>query len=161
VLSNITNDCDLQKRLEATNKKQIARNKKELGKNKIILMGNSHMKGYASELVVYRLDNKFEVMGAVMPGARIQNIVQLCDQEVNSLTMVILWGGSNHVAKNETMNGLRHLRKFVNKEKNTNLILITAPHRFDLMDLSCVNEEIKVFNRKMHKIMKLDNNILH
>lgn len=39
----------------------------------------------------------------VMPAARIQNIVQLCDQEVNSLTkgdMVILWGGSNHVAKN-------------------------------------------------------------
>jgi hypothetical protein len=81
------------------------------------------MKGYASELV-YRLDKKFEVMGAVMPGARIQNTVQLCDQGVNSLTkedMVILWGGSNDVAKNETMNGLRHLRKFVNRKKNTNL----------------------------------------
>jgi hypothetical protein len=26
------------------------------------------------------------------------------------------------------------------------------------MDLSCVNEGIKVFNRKMHKIMKLENN---
>jgi hypothetical protein len=48
-------------------------------------MWDSHMKGYASELV-NRLDNKFEVMGVVMPGARIQNIVQLCDQEVNSLT---------------------------------------------------------------------------
>jgi hypothetical protein len=41
-------------------------------------------------------------MGTVMPGARIQNIVQLCEQEVNSLTrddMVILWGGLNDVAK--------------------------------------------------------------
>jgi hypothetical protein len=124
-------------------------------------MGDSHMKGYASELL-YHLDNKFEVMGVVMPGARIQNIVQLCDQEVNSLTkedMVILWGGSNDVVKNETMNGLRHLRKFVNKKKNTNFIHITAPHRYDLMDLSCVNEEIKVFNRKMHKIIKLENNV--
>jgi translation initiation factor RLI1 len=101
-------------------------------------------------------------MGAVMPGARIQNIVQLCDQEVNSLTkedMVILWGGSNDVAKNETMNGLRHLRKFVNRKKNTNFILITAPHLYDLMDLLCVNEEIKVLNRKMYKIMKLENNV--
>jgi hypothetical protein len=70
VLSNITNDCDRQKRLEATSKKQIARNKKELGKNKIILIRDSHMKGYAFELV-YQLDSKFEVMGAVMPGARI------------------------------------------------------------------------------------------
>jgi hypothetical protein len=108
VLSNITNNCDQQKRLEATNKKQIARNKNKLGKNKIILMGDSHMKGYASELVK-RLDNKFELMGTVMPRARIQNTVQLCDQEVNSLTkedMVILWGGSNDVSKSETLNGL-------------------------------------------------------
>jgi hypothetical protein len=27
------------------------------------------------------------------------------------------------------------------------------------MESSCVNEEIKVFNRKMHKIMKLQNNV--
>jgi hypothetical protein len=27
------------------------------------------------------------------------------------------------------------------------------------MDLSRVNEEIKIFNRKMHKIMKLENNV--
>jgi hypothetical protein len=27
------------------------------------------------------------------------------------------------------------------------------------MDLSCVNEEIKAFNKKMHKIVKLENNV--
>jgi hypothetical protein len=40
-----------------------------------------------------------------------------------------------------------------------NFILITTPHRCDLMDISCVNEEIKVFNRKMHKIIKLESNV--
>jgi capsular polysaccharide biosynthesis protein len=73
--------------------------------------------------------------------------------------MVILWGSLNDVTKNETMNGLRHLRKFINRKKNTNFILIAVPHRYDLMDFSCVNEEIKVFNRKMHKIMKLESNV--
>jgi hypothetical protein len=29
--------------------------------------------------------------------------------------MVILWGGSNNVVKNETMNGVRYLRKFEEK----------------------------------------------
>jgi hypothetical protein len=77
LLSNTANDCDLQKQPEGTNMKQIAGNRKKLGKNKIILMGDSHMKGYASELI-NRLDRKFEVMGTVMPGARIQNIVHLC-----------------------------------------------------------------------------------
>jgi hypothetical protein len=72
---------------------------------------------------------------------------------------VILWGGSNYVAKNETMNGLTHLRKFINTKKNTFFILLTAPHRYNLMNFSCVNEEIKVFNRKMDKVMKLESNV--
>jgi RNase H-fold protein (predicted Holliday junction resolvase) len=88
--------------------------------------------------------------------------VHICKQEVNSLTsddLVILWGGSNDVAKNETKNGLSHLKKIISRNKNMNFILITAPHRFDLMESSCVNEEIKIFNRKMHKIMKLQSNV--
>jgi hypothetical protein len=154
--SNIVNDCDRQRQAEGINRKQRDRNRKETKKKKIILMGDSHMKGYASELL-NQLDKKFEVMGMVLPGARLQNIVQLCDQEVNSLTkddMVILWGGSNNVAKNDTMNGLRYLRKFINRKKNTNFTLITAPHRNDLSDHSCVNEEVKAYNRKMRKMMK-------
>jgi hypothetical protein len=73
--------------------------------------------------------------------------------------MVILWGGSNDVAKNETVNGLRHLRKFISRKKDRKFMLITVPHRYDLMDFSCVNEGIKVFNRKMYKIMKLESNV--
>jgi hypothetical protein len=59
------------------------------------------------------------------------------------------------------MNGLRYLRKFVNRKKNTNfiLIIITVPHRYDLMYLSCVNEEVKAYNRKMYKIMKLEGHV--
>jgi hypothetical protein len=98
----------------------------------------------------------------VLSGARMQNIVQLCNQEVNSLTkddIVILWGGSNDVAQNETLNALRHLKKFVSRKKCIKFIVITVPHRYDLMDSSCVNEEIKVFNRKLHKFMKAENNV--
>jgi hypothetical protein len=86
----------------------------------------------------------------------------LLSQEINLLTRkdtVILWGGSNDIAKNEAVSGLGSLRKFVNNKKNTDIVLITAPHRYDLMEFSCVNEEIKIFNRKMHKIMKLKNNV--
>ena len=124
-------------------------------------MGDSHIKGHASELL-NQVDKKFEVTGMLMPVARLQIIVQLCKQEVNSLArddMVILRGGSNDVANNETTNGLSHLKKFTNRKKNTNFILITAPHRCDLMESSCVSEEMKVFNRKMHNIMKSESNV--
>jgi hypothetical protein len=32
--------------------------------------------------------------------------------------------------------------------------VITSPHRYDLQDSSCVNKEIQVFNRKLHKFLK-------
>jgi hypothetical protein len=51
------------------------------------------MRGYASELS-NQIGKNFEVMGMVTPGARLQNIVHICEQEVNSLTsddLVILW----------------------------------------------------------------------
>jgi hypothetical protein len=31
---------------------------------------------------------------------------------------------------------------------------VTAPHRYDLQDSSCVNKEIKVYNRKLGKMLK-------
>jgi hypothetical protein len=34
-----------------------------------------------------------------------------------------------------------------------------TPHRFDLEESSCVNKEVKVFNRKLNKIMKRYNHI--
>jgi hypothetical protein len=144
-----------QKKLNGINKQQAFRNKVE----KIILMGDSHIKGYAPELKS-RLGSKFEVMHMVMPGARLHNITELFSQ-MNLLTRkdtIILRGGSNDIAKNEAVSGLRSLGKFVNSE-NTNIIFITAPHRYDLMESSCVNEEIQIFNRKMHTIIKLENNV--
>jgi hypothetical protein len=64
-------------------------------------MGDSHIKGYTPELRG-RLRNKFEVMGMVMHGARLHNVIDLLSQEINLLTRkdtVILWGGSNDIAK--------------------------------------------------------------
>jgi hypothetical protein len=38
--------------------------------------------------------------------------------------------------------------------QNTKVIIMNAPHRFDLEESSCVSKEIKVVNRKLKKIMK-------
>jgi hypothetical protein len=162
ILSETTSDCDQLKQPKVVNYKPKSRNKMEaVVKNKILLMGDSHIKGYAS-LLSNQFDKKFEVMGMVIPGARMQNIVQLCEQEVSSLTkddIIILWGGSNGISKNETNIGLKYLKNFANKNMNTNILLIPAPHRYDLLQTSCVNEKIKVFNRKVRKRMKIHSNV--
>jgi hypothetical protein len=95
-------------KLNGMNKQQQFRNKER----KIILRGDSHIKEYAPELRS-RLGNKFEVMGMVMPGARL-HIMDLLSQETNLLTRkdtVIVWGGSNDIVKNEAVSELRSLEK--------------------------------------------------
>jgi hypothetical protein len=65
--------------------------------------------------------------------------------------VIIVYGGSRDVCRNETNKGLRCFKQFAMITSNTNVIILDAPHCHDLEE-SCVNKE--VFNRKLHKIMK-------
>jgi len=56
--------------------------------------------------------------------------------------------------RNESNTGLRHIRKFALQNKHTNVMTMTTPHRYDLQDSSCINIEIQVYNRKLHKMLK-------
>ena len=91
------------------------------------------------------------------PGARLESITNLVDGEISSLgnkDVVIVIGGTNDISRNETNLRLTHLRKFVNNRRNTNILVLTAPHRYDLLESSCVNKEVEVFNRKLLKVVK-------
>jgi hypothetical protein len=37
-------------------------------------------------------------------------------------------------------------------------MIVTAPHRHDLQKTSCVNKEIEMFKRKLHKMVKTADN---
>jgi hypothetical protein len=58
----------------------------------------------------------FEVTERVMPGARLENITNLADEEVSTLgksDAVIVIEGANDINKNETNVGLKHLQRFI------------------------------------------------
>jgi lysophospholipase L1-like esterase len=129
-------------------------------KRKIIIIGGSHTRGLAHELK-YSLGKDFEVSGTMMPGARLENITNLSAEGISTLgkkDAVVIWGGANDINKNEVNNGLKYLINFVNNRQNTNIIVVSAPHRYDLDESSCVNKEV-VFNRKLHKIIKTVDNV--
>jgi hypothetical protein len=65
--------------------------------------------------------------------------------------VVVVWGGTRDVSKNEAIAGLSHTRKFVEKYNNTNVLVMELPDRGDLSANSCVNVECKSFNRKLRK----------
>ena len=69
-----------------------------------------------------------------------------------------MWGGTRDVGKNEIDKGLRQIRNFVENHKQTNVIVMSVPCRHDLESSSCVNHEVKVYNRKLKKHLKLFDN---
>jgi hypothetical protein len=87
----------------------VTRNKKTRCKRvnqqkKIVVIGDSHARGLASELKYY-LGHEFSISGTIIPGACLNNITKLAKNELVNLTRsdtIIVWGGSNDVCKNET-----------------------------------------------------------
>jgi hypothetical protein len=64
----------------------------------------------------------------------------------------IIWGGTKDITRSESNQGLEQLMEFIDKHRNTNVIFIEVPHHYDLKTDSCVNEEIKIFNRKLKSL---------
>jgi hypothetical protein len=50
------------------------------------------------------------------------------------------------------------LKNFINHRSNTNITALAATHRHDLQESSCINKEVQVFDRKLHKIFKARDN---
>ena len=125
-------------------------------KNKVMIFGDSHARGCAAELG-HLLQKDFEVMGSVTPGSGMRHIKNASSGIINQLTKedaVVIWGGSNDIAKNNASTGMKHLLDLVINATHTNIILMSAPHRFDLIETSCVNLEIKNFNSKLRSKLK-------
>ena len=138
---------------ETTEKGEIS---KQTKKKQVIVIGDSHARGCAAELSA-SLGNSFEVMGTIMPGSGLRHITGLASRETSQLQrneFVIICGGANDINKNESSIGLQHIRRFALQNKHTNVITISPPHRHDLQDTSCINDEIQVYNRKLHKSLK-------
>lgn len=73
---------------------------------------------------------------------------------------VVMWGETKNGGKNETQKGLLQIKNFVENHNQTNIIVMSIPHRYDLQINSCVNNYIKVFNRKLREHWKVFDNAL-
>jgi hypothetical protein len=67
-------------------------------------------------------------------------------------------GGTRDISINDTQNGLCKVRNFVKRHIETNVLAVNVPNRFDLGAYSCINYEVKAFNRKLDKHMKSSHN---
>jgi hypothetical protein len=63
------------------------------------------------------------------------------------------------VAKNSSLSGIKHILDLAINATHTNVIQLSVPHRQDLINESCVNREVKVFNNNLRNRLKHFNNV--
>ena len=148
--------------------------------HKIMIIGDSHARGLSGN-VKNNLDEKYSVCGFVKPGVNIATQISSMTVDTTLLTkndLIIFWGGSNYVNKNNSQEGLKHLENFVQSNSHTNIFLMCVPPRHDLLEWTCVNNEtkrrsfthngddtlprmkLKFFNKKLLKLIKLYKHVL-
>jgi len=102
--------------------------------HKVLIIGDSHTRLCAIN-VKSEIKDSYDVQGLVKPGAGSETLVNSATSDMTNLTRnnVIFCGGANDVAKSNSKMALRHIRNFINSNNHTNIILISVPHRYDLI----------------------------
>jgi RNase H-fold protein (predicted Holliday junction resolvase) len=111
--------------------------------------------------VLHNLGHDFDVHGIEKPGANTKSVVNTSTKLTGKLTKkdtVVVWGGTQDIGRNETEKGLQHIKKFVKNHYQANVIVMSVPCRYDLEPKLCVNDEVKVYNRKLKKHLKVFGN---
>jgi hypothetical protein len=131
------------------------------GRNKILIIGESHARGL-SERVRNYMNVHFDVTGITKPNADAKSITSPSHLVAENLTkkdLLIFYGGTRDISRNETNKGLRSLKAFAHRTSNTNVMLLEAPHRHDLPPFSCVNTEVALFNKRLHNLAATFNHL--
>ena len=68
--------------------------------------------------------------------------------------MVILCGGTMDIARNNSRHGLASISRFAENLVHTNVVVVEAPHRFDLDSFPCVNKEVKCLQQEITENIK-------
>jgi hypothetical protein len=66
--------------------------------------------------------------------------------------VIVVWDGTNYMGKNESSKGPSRISSFIKNRGHTNIAIMNAPTDMtghDLHTASCINNEVKVFNRKL------------
>jgi acetate kinase len=79
------------------------------------------------------------------------NSVKSYISELGENDVIVFCGGANDVSKNNAKQVLRNIKNFMMNNNHTNIILVSIPHRHDLIENSCVNNEIRAVNKKLMK----------
>jgi hypothetical protein len=106
IKNNVINQSSVVQSEQNKKMNKIDGGNKEL--NKIVILGDSHAMGCASE-VQHNLDSNFVTQGMVKPGANIKDIITQpisITKKLSKKDVVVIWGGTWVISKNESKNAI-------------------------------------------------------
>ena len=116
-----------------------------------MILGDSHTRSLTGRLRDV-LTDKFEIIGYTKPSSNTVALVSNTYQNIENLTnkdVLLFMGETIDVHTSNSNNGLRYVSQFVNKNTQTDIIMLTIPHSYDHSHTSNINNEVKKIQRKI------------
>ena len=125
-------------------------------KKHVILIGDSHMRGYAANMKTL-LSDQFEVYGVVKPGSVSSALMESAKNYIGKLTsddVLLVCSSTNHLEIGNSMGAITHILNFGRRNYHTNIILLSVPQRYDSIDSLYITNKTEAFNRALTKLAK-------
>jgi hypothetical protein len=125
--------------------------------NKIVLIGDSHIKGFAAALTTV-LPSKFDIFSIVKPGANTKSISASIQVTINKLTqdnMIVLSSGTKDNDQDYFKSTFVNIKEYLLSLSHTNVLVLGIPFRYNLQNSREVNSIITTINTKISKLVYL------
>ncbi|PSN37908.1 hypothetical protein C0J52_19526 [Blattella germanica] len=132
---------------------KILKTGKPKKKSRVLVLGDRYARNCAIN-VKDHLTTNYEVIGIVKPGARAEDIVKTDEHNLEMNDIIVLWADTNDISKNAGACGVKNIMKFVAENYKSKILIMSAPHRYDLPEWSCINNAVNIFNMNLKAKIK-------
>ena len=140
---------------------RIVINRKEDKRLEIIIIGDSHARGCAGDLL-HHVKQQYKVTGYIKPNAGLSELLHTAKSNISKFTkrdITIIIGGTNDIERNQQRKNLTSIGEFLEETQHTNTIFVDVPSRYDLGERPQMNDEIMKYNRKVNKLTQMHGNV--
>jgi hypothetical protein len=128
---------------------------------KIVLSGDSHIKGFATELQTV-MTSEYKLLNVVKPGSNSNMLSESITETVKELSnddVLIICCGTNDYESDNFKSTFQNIREYSSSLMHTNILVLGVPFRYDLPNSTMVNSEICKINKKLSKLANTASNI--
>ena len=149
--SNVPNDSfnhfisNLRETINEYNKREHSSS----NKHRIILVGDSHVEGFASSLKSI-LHSDYHLFSVVKPGSSSSELKESAKEIIRQLShedLMVICSGTNDCELNNLSVTFQKAMNYLMNNNHSNILLLNIPFRYDLPNSYAANKKISTLNK--------------